>query len=81
MTRLLVSFLVFLSVVTMASVADAQEKKIIVFAAASMKNALDDVDTTFTKQSGTNVVVSYDASSALMKQIEKGDSRGCFCLR
>ena len=56
MTRLLVSFLVLLSV-TAASVADAQEKKIVVFAAASMKNALDDVDTAFTKQSGTNVVV------------------------
>lgn len=71
MTRLLVSFLVLLSV-TAASVADAQEKKIVVFAAASMKNALDDVNTAFTKQSGTNVVVSYDASSALMKQIENG---------
>jgi len=58
--------------VTMASIADAQEKKIIVFAAASMKNALDDVNPAFTKQSGSNVVVSYDASSALMKQIENG---------
>ena len=64
MTRLLVSFLVLLTVVTTASVADAQEKKIIVFAAASMKNPLDDVNASFTKQSGTNVVVSYDASSA-----------------
>jgi molybdate transport system substrate-binding protein len=72
MTRLLVSFLVLLSVVTAASAADAQEKKVIVFAAASMKNALDDVNAAFTKQSGTNVVVSYDASSALMKQIENG---------
>jgi molybdate transport system substrate-binding protein len=50
----------------------AQEKSITVFAAASMKNALDDVDTAFTKQSGTKVVASYDASSALMKQIEGG---------
>jgi len=71
MIRLLVSFLVLLSV-TAASVTDAQEKKIIVFAAASMKNALDDVNAAFNKQSGTNVVVSYDASSALMKQIENG---------
>jgi len=71
MTRPFVSFLVLLSV-TAASVADVQEKKIIVFAAASLKNALDDVDAAFTKQSGTNVIVSYDASSALMKQIENG---------
>jgi molybdate transport system substrate-binding protein len=70
MSRLLASFLVLLSVA--ASAADTQEKKILVFAAASMKNALDDVNTAFTKQSGTNVVVSYDASSALMKQIENG---------
>ena len=50
----------------------AQDKSITVFAAASMKNALDDVDAAFTKQSGVKVVASYDASSALMKQIEGG---------
>src|SRR5579884_3381888 len=52
--------------------AAAQEKSITVFAAASMKNALDDVDAAFTQQSGIDVVASYDASSALMKQIEGG---------
>jgi molybdate transport system substrate-binding protein len=50
----------------------AQDKSITVFGAASMKNALDDVDAAFTKQSGVKVVASYDASSALMKQIEGG---------
>jgi molybdate transport system substrate-binding protein len=49
----------------------AQDKSILVFAAASMKNALDDVDAAFTKQTGIAVVASYDASSALMKQIEQ----------
>ena len=49
-----------------------QDKSITVFAAASMKNALDDADAAFTKQSGVKVVASYDASSALMKQIEGG---------
>jgi molybdate transport system substrate-binding protein len=52
--------------------AKAQEKPITVFAAASMKNALDDVNTAFTKKSGTKVVASYAASSAVMKQIEQG---------
>ena len=52
--------------------AKAQDKTITVFAAASMKNALDDVDAAFTRQSGIKVVASYDASSALMKQIEGG---------
>jgi molybdate transport system substrate-binding protein len=50
----------------------AQDKSILVFAAASMKNALDDVDAAFAKQTRIAVVASYDASSALMKQIEQG---------
>jgi molybdate transport system substrate-binding protein len=50
----------------------AQDTSILVFAAASMKNALDDVDAAFAKQTGITVVASYDASSALMKQIEQG---------
>ena len=49
-----------------------EEKPITVFAAASMKNALDEVNTLFTKRSGIKVVASYGASSALMKQIEQG---------
>jgi molybdate transport system substrate-binding protein len=48
------------------------QKSILVFAAASLKDALDAVDAAFTKQSGVNVIASYDASSALMKQIERG---------
>ena len=38
--------------------AQAQDKTITVFAAASMKNALDDVDAAFTKKSGIKTVVS-----------------------
>src|SRR3984893_13206802 len=49
----------------------SQEKSITVFAAASMKNALDDVDAAFTAKTGVKVVASYAASSALMKQIER----------
>jgi molybdate transport system substrate-binding protein len=58
--------------------AKAQEKSIVVFAAASMKNALDDVDAAFTKKTGIKVVASYDASSALMKQIEGGAPADAF---
>jgi len=54
------------------SPAMAQEKSITVFAAASLKNALDEVDSLFTKQSGIKIVASYAASSSLMKQIEQG---------
>jgi molybdate transport system substrate-binding protein len=61
-----------LAIAAWSPAAQAQDNSITVFAAASMKNALDDVDAAFTKQSGTKVVASYDASSALMKQIEGG---------
>jgi molybdate transport system substrate-binding protein len=50
----------------------AQDKTITVFAAASMKNALDDVNAAFTKSTGIKVVASYAASSALIQQIENG---------
>jgi len=70
MTRFLISALFALAVG--ATTTHAEDKTITVFAAASLKNALDDVDTAFTKQSGIKVVVSYGASSALAKQIEQG---------
>ena len=54
------------------SPATAQDKTITVFAAASLKNALDDINAAYTTQSGTKITVSYAASSALMKQIESG---------
>ena len=37
-----------------------------------MKNALDDVNAAFLKATGTKVVTSYAASSALARQIEQG---------
>src|ERR1019366_2525825 len=50
----------------------AAEEAITVFAAASLKNALDDTDAAFIKAMGIKVVASYAASSALVKQIEQG---------
>ena len=55
-----------------ASPATAQDKSLTVFAAASMKNALDDVDAAYTAKTGVKIVASYAASSALAKQIEQG---------
>src|SRR6476660_8403873 len=48
------------------------QEQITVFAAASLKNALDHVNAAFTKATGIKVVTSYAASSALAKQIEAG---------
>ena len=50
----------------------AQDKSITVFAAASMKNALDDINAAFLKATGTKVTASYAASSALARQLEQG---------
>ncbi len=50
----------------------AQDNSVTVFAAASMKNALDDIDAAYTAKTGIKVAASYAASSALAKQIEQG---------
>lgn len=50
----------------------AAQESLTVFAAASMKNALDDANAAYTKSTGVKVVASYAASSALAKQIEQG---------
>ena len=52
--------------------ARAQGADVLVFAAASLKNALDDVVAQWRKESGNKVVISYAASSALAKQIDQG---------
>jgi molybdate transport system substrate-binding protein len=48
------------------------QETLTVFAAASMKNALDDVNTAFAKTGGVKATASYAASSALAKQIDEG---------
>src|SRR5260370_16429134 len=70
----LVGFFVAFTVLLGASYspAAAQDKTITVFAAASMKNALDDIDAAYTAKTGIKITVSYAASSALAKQIEQG---------
>jgi molybdate transport system substrate-binding protein len=50
----------------------ARADDVVVFAAASLKNALDDVAATWKAQSGKAAKISYAASSALAKQIESG---------
>jgi molybdate transport system substrate-binding protein len=52
--------------------AHAQGRDLLVFGAASLKNALDDANAQFQRDTGHKVVVSYGASSALAKQIEGG---------
>jgi molybdate transport system substrate-binding protein len=48
------------------------QDKVTVFAAASMKNALDAANAEWAKETSNEATVSYAASSALAKQIEAG---------
>jgi molybdate transport system substrate-binding protein len=50
----------------------AADEPVTVFAAASLKNAVDDVNTACEADIGGRATVSYAASSALAKQIEEG---------
>jgi molybdate transport system substrate-binding protein len=70
----LTGFLVALWILcgSVTSPALAQDNSLTVFAAASMKNALDDIDAAYTAKTGVKVVASYAASSALARQIEQG---------
>jgi len=51
---------------------------LIIFAAASLKEALDEVNATYMRQNGDDVKISYAASSALSKQIESGAPANIF---
>jgi len=50
--------------------AAAQSSPVLIFAAASLKNALDDIAAQWSKETGKQTKISYAASSALAKQIE-----------
>ncbi|MFT4962091.1 MAG: molybdate transport system substrate-binding protein [Paracoccaceae bacterium] len=50
----------------------AQSQPVTVFAAASLKTALDEITQLYSSQTGTTVQVSYAASSALARQIQYG---------
>jgi molybdate transport system substrate-binding protein len=52
--------------------AASQTKDTLVFAAASLKNALDDIAAQWQRETGKKVAISYAASNNLIKQIEQG---------
>jgi molybdate transport system substrate-binding protein len=70
--------LVIVALAGLTSVASAAEsdaktgKSIIVFAAASLTDALGEIDAAFTANTGIEVKASFAASSALARQIESG---------
>jgi molybdate transport system substrate-binding protein len=52
--------------------AAAQDQRMIVFAAASLKDALDEVNAAYKQAKDVEIVTSYAGSGALIKQIEQG---------
>ena len=56
----------------------ADTKTITIFAAASMKNALDEANAAYTAKSGVKIVASYASSSVLAKQIEQAAPADAF---
>jgi molybdate transport system substrate-binding protein len=50
----------------------AQSGDVLVFAAASLKNAVDDIAAQWQRETGKKAVISYAASNTLIKQIEQG---------
>jgi len=50
----------------------AQNRNLLVFAAASLKNALDDIASQWQAETGKKVAISYGASNNLIQQIEQG---------
>ena len=68
--RLLLLALFFVAQLGIAPAARA--KDVVVFAAASLKNALDDASAAYEKEKGVRALISYAASSTLAKQVESG---------
>ncbi len=64
--------LAVLAVVIALAPAPARAADVVVFAAASLKNALDAVTTRYLDTTGKSVTVSYAATSTLARQIEAG---------
>jgi molybdate transport system substrate-binding protein len=58
------------AILAIAPSAAAQSTDVVVFAAASLKDALDAINTGWQHDSGKHATISYAASSALAKQIE-----------
>lgn len=71
LTRIGLAASIALAFAAFALPASAQER-VTVFAAASLKNALDDANAAWTQKTSKQAVVSYASSAALAKQIAAG---------
>jgi molybdate transport system substrate-binding protein len=61
-----------LPLLDVAALAAGQAKPVMVFAAASLKNALDEIEIAWMRETGKKATIVYAASNMLAKQIEAG---------
>jgi len=66
------------AVVGLAQAADSSKRPLTVFAAASLTDALNEINDAYTTNSGVPIRASYAASSALARQIEAGAKADVF---
>jgi molybdate transport system substrate-binding protein len=78
MLRFCAVLLALFACVREAAPARSEPGRILVFAAASLKTALDEVGAQWQQRTGKRVTISYAATSALAKQIEQGAPAGIF---
>jgi molybdate transport system substrate-binding protein len=72
------ALLVLCTLALPARAADAPDQELLVFAAASLANSLDEIGTAYTQQTQQHVKFSYAASSALARQLEAGSRADLF---
>jgi len=70
--RTILAIAAAIAVAAKPTAAQAEARPLLVFAAASLKNALDDIDEAWRRGTGKPTAISYAASSLLAKQIENG---------
>jgi molybdate transport system substrate-binding protein len=76
--QLLGAVLLSCSLLMPAQGADSQKRELLVFAAASLTNVLDEIGKAYTQQTRQPVKFSYAASSALARQLEAGANADVF---
>ena len=70
--RTILAIAAAIAVAAKPTAAQAEARPLLVFAAASLKNALDDINEAWRRGTGKPTAISYAASSLLAKQIENG---------
>jgi molybdate transport system substrate-binding protein len=70
--RLRAAFIALLLAAILSPLTAGAQERLIVFAAASLKNAMDNVAAAYKVEYGVEVAISYAGSSALARQIEHG---------